>query len=753
MTFSTSPRVRAVLHRATAVALGCALAGTANAQTGSTNAEAAAKVDDIIVTATRRAERNVDVPISVSSLAGQKLDVINSSGQDIRFLSGRVPSLNIESSFGRTFPRFYIRGLGNTDFSADAAQPVSIVLDNVALESPFLKAFPVFDLDNIEVLKGPQGTLFGRNTPAGVVKMTSKRPTADFEAYASGSWATYNTVNGQAAIGGPITDKLRVRLSGQLQRRDDWVHNDYDATIHEHNFEGYRDLAARFQIEYQDGPFDALLNVHGRTLRGSARVFRGSTIEPGTDHFVPGFDDKHVYQDGHNPQRLDTLGANGQLSYAFDGLGTLFSVTGYEFGKLFSRGDIDGGAIYDFGGVPSETVGTARFPVETGGYERPEEFTEELRFASEKFGQLSFQSGLYYFNQNLDDGGKGSGSWNTDGSFNQGSTAHLDNRTFAVFGSAEYTPTDQLLLRGGVRWSHDHKHSVLYDSLPDISTTEVVGRASGSKVSWDGSATYKITPDMSVYARAASGYLGTSIKNDTTSNTFTVAKPQTTTAYEAGIKGQGPRNIFTYAADVYYSNTKNIQLTAIGGASNVTRLLNAKKAEGYGVEAEMTAKPMANLDVTAGGSYNFTKLKDSSLAIGIPTYPVTVTDPVGTVNGAAVAFIDGNRLPQAPRWIANFTIDYRIPLGETTELFAFTDWAYRSKVNFFLYEAKEFTGRPTFEGGLRAGYRDKAKKFEVAAFARNITNQIRAVGAIDFDDLTSFINEPRIIGGEFRVDF
>ncbi len=229
------------------------------------------------------------------------------------------------------------------------------MLDNVALESPFLKAFPIFDLENVEVLKGPQGTLFGRNTPAGVVKMTSKRPTDHFEAYATGSWGTYNTVNSQVAIGGPLTDKLRVRLSGQLQRRDDWVHNDFAGTMYEKDLDGYRDLAGRFQIEYEDGPFDALVNVHGRSLRGSARVFRGSIIKAGTSDFVDDFKASHVYQDGHNPQSLDTWGLNSQLSYTFDGVGTLYSVTGYEKGKLFSRGDIDGGAIYDFGGVPSDT--------------------------------------------------------------------------------------------------------------------------------------------------------------------------------------------------------------------------------------------------------------------------------------------------------------------------------------------------------------------------------------------------------------
>ncbi|PZU61052.1 MAG: TonB-dependent receptor [Sphingobium sp.] len=735
-------RSAVALRLASAMAIVLSTQGVALAQDASADAAAANDGGELIVTATRRAERAIDVPVAVSSLTGEKLDVLNSSGQDIRFLSGRVPSLLAESSFGRTFPRFYIRGLGNTDFSADAAQPVSVVYDNIALESPFLKSSPAFDLENVEVLKGPQGTLFGRNTPAGVIKLTSKRPTEDFDAHANVSWGTYNTVNSEVAVGAPLTEKLRFRLAGMVQRRDDWVKNDYAATRYERAFEGYQDLAGRAQVEYEDGPLDILVNVHARSLKGSARMFRGNAIEKGTNHFVDGFDVEHAAQNGHNPQTLESWGTNTQISYDFDGVGTLFSVTGWERAKVFSRGDIDGGY-----------PGVVPFQVETGGYNSPKEFTQELRFASEKFGNVSFQAGGYYFNQNLENGGPGSGSWTVDGTFVQGSTAHLDNETYALFGSVEYTPVDALILRGGLRWSHDKKTSVLVPGADiDDLTDAVIGKVSGSKWSWDGSATYKFTPNMSIYARAASGYLGAAIKNDVTAGVSTIARPQTTTSYEIGFKGEQP-GLFSFAVDGYYYDTKNIQLTAVGGGSNVTRLLNARKATGYGVEAELTATPVENLALTLGGSYNHTELKDADLFVAPCGGGCTVTDPLVTVGSTTLASIDGNSLPQAPRWIANATLRYAVPLGNDNELFAYTDWAYRSKVNFFLYESIEFTGRSSLEGGLRLGYRDIGKGWEVAAFARNITNQIRAVSAIDFNNLTAMVNEPRIIGGEFKINF
>jgi iron complex outermembrane receptor protein len=162
----------------------------------------ATTLDTITVTATRRAENAQQVPIAVSAIDGEKLDVIRSGADDIRFLAARVPSLNIESSFGRVFPRFYLRGLGNTDFDLNASQPVSLVYDDVVLENVTLKGFPVFDIDRIEVLRGPQGTLFGRNTPAGLVKFDSVRPDFETSGYGRVSYGRFDTVNAEAAVGG-----------------------------------------------------------------------------------------------------------------------------------------------------------------------------------------------------------------------------------------------------------------------------------------------------------------------------------------------------------------------------------------------------------------------------------------------------------------------------------------------------------------------------------------------------------------------
>lgn len=252
-----------------------------------------------------------------------------------------MPSLNLESSFGRAFPRAYIRGYGNTDFRLNASQPVSLVYDDVVQENAILKGFPVFDIERIEVLRGPQGTLFGRNTPAGVIKFDSVRPQKRFEGYGSLSYGRFNTVNAEGAVNVPIAPDWAARVSLLAQRRDDWVTNSYDAGPTQ-DLEGYRDIAWRGQLLFEPhARFSALLNLHARNLDGTARLFRANIIEPGSDRFAASYDRGSVSIDGRNEQTLDTFGSNLRLRWDL-GPVAVHSITGYESLDTYSRGDIDG---------------------------------------------------------------------------------------------------------------------------------------------------------------------------------------------------------------------------------------------------------------------------------------------------------------------------------------------------------------------------------------------------------------------------
>jgi iron complex outermembrane receptor protein len=175
----------------------------------------------VIVTATRREEKLNDVPESVSVLSDHDLEVLGDAGDHIKQLAFKTPSLQIESSNGRAFPRFYIRGYGNTDYHGFASQPVGLVYEDIVQENAALKGFLIFDQADVEVLRGPQGTLFGRNSPAGVVKLESASPVlGETSGPFSLSDGTYNSGVFQGVANIPINDELGIRASAQGQRRD-----------------------------------------------------------------------------------------------------------------------------------------------------------------------------------------------------------------------------------------------------------------------------------------------------------------------------------------------------------------------------------------------------------------------------------------------------------------------------------------------------------------------------------------------------
>src|SRR5690349_7185573 len=313
-------------------------------------------VEEITVTAQKREESIQEVPLAVTALDSEDIETFSAGGADVKFLSARVPSLVLESSFGRAFPRFYIRGLGNTDFDLNASQPVSMVVDEVVLENPVVKGMPLFDLERTEVLRGPQGTLFGRNTPAGIVKFDTKKPSDDFSADVRASYGTFNTVDAKVAIGGPITDTLSGRASLLYQSQDDWVDNTFTG---ENDALGGHDTGAyRFQLLWAPtDDFSALVNVHGWTVDGTARIFRANILKPGTNELVSGFEQDEVAQDGINEQHIDSMGGVLKLDWELGGW-TLTSVTGYETLEMYSRADIDGG----FGAVFAPPFGPGLIP-------------------------------------------------------------------------------------------------------------------------------------------------------------------------------------------------------------------------------------------------------------------------------------------------------------------------------------------------------------------------------------------------------
>jgi iron complex outermembrane receptor protein len=723
-------------------------------------------IEVIEVTARKRTENVKDVPISVSALTPKKLEVLGSSGMDVRALSAKVPSLLIESSFGRTFPRFYIRGLGNTDFDLLASQPVSLIYDDVVLENALTKGMPMFDLERVEVLRGPQGTLFGRNTTAGIIKVQSKKPTQDFDATVSASYGSYNSTDLRLAVGGGLTDTLSARVAFLQQDRDDWIDNKAPGFEQKDQLGGYGETAGRIQLLWEpNDEFSALFNYHFRDADADARVFRANIIKPGTNDLVDDFDREVVYHDAasRNNQTIEMNGSSLKLEYDF-GTHTLTSVTGYESAEMFSVGDIDGGygaaylvpedatpaeisAIMGPGFIPFTSETGARMPDHS-------QITQELRLSSNDLGQFDYQVGFFYFNEDLTINNL---SFNTLGGGDQDGIAiqNMETTAWAIFASVDVELSEKTNITAGIRYSDDERiwDGTLVQSpfgAPSFSENATVD---DSQVSGDVSVNYRMTDETNLYARLAKGYRAPSIQGRSLlfSESHTTAESELVTSIETGFKSTLLENTARIDGSVFYFVVDDQQLTAVGGSGNVASLLNADKAVGYGFELD--SEFWANDDLVFGASlsYNHTELQDDTISVAGCGGGCTITDPL---NSEGRVIIDGNSLPQSPEWIGNLNARWTKEIGNG-ELYVYTDWSYRSEVSFFLYESKEFTGDPIIEGGLRVGYEwsTGGSEYEVAAYARNILDEEKLTGAIDFNNLTGYVNEPRFFGVEFKANF
>jgi iron complex outermembrane recepter protein len=718
-------------------------------------------LEEITVTAQKREENIQEVPLSVTSFNADQLLPLAEGGADVKFLSARVPSLLLESSFGRAFPRFYIRGLGNTDFDLNASQPVSMVVDEIVLENPIVKGMPIFDLQRVEVLRGPQGTLFGRNTPAGIVKFDTVKPSQDFDGYARVSYGTYNNVDFQGAVGGRLSDTVSARISGLFQSQSDWIDNTF--TKKENALGGQQTWAGRLQLLWKPTEkFNALVNFHGWDLDGTARIFRANILKKGTNELVDDFAQDKVAQDGLNQQKIKAYGGSLKFDYDF-GPATLTSVTGYEaLNDMYSRGDIDGG----YGAVfaPPYGPGLIPFPSESAdGLPNLDQFTQELRLASHnKDGAWDWLLGFYYFDESLK---ADTFSYNSlaPGNPQDGYAFQTQDATsWALFASLDYRPSDRWALKGGLRYTTDQKDFAAERpdptfQLPTVRPIEVSTDA--DLVTWDASVTYKATDSVNLYSRVGTGFRAPSIQGrilfcadfegglNPATNCVSVAHEEKITSGEIGLKTEIAQKL-RLNLDTYLYQVDGQQIVAVGGQYNTATLLNADKTNGYGFEADLNWAPTARWLFTLGTSYNHTEIDDPNLAVSPCGGGCTVTNPI--VGG--LARVDGNPLPHAPKWIFSGLVDYRQLLSNKSLFTASVDWYYHSQKSFFLYESKEFVA-DAFELGARLGYTLPGGRFEIAAFGRNLLDEVIVQNGIDFDNLTGMTNEPRMIGVELVAKF
>lgn len=732
-------------------------------------------LEEVIVTATKRAESIQDVPLSIATLSGEDLQTMFAGGEDVLALSGRVPGLYAESSNGRSAPRFYLRGLGNIDFDLAASQPVSVIMDEVVMENVVLKSFPIFDMEQVEVIRGPQGTLFGRNTTAGIVKFNSRRPSHETSGYAYGSYGTYSTRNVEAAVGGSLVpDVLAGRMSVIYRGRDNWIDNGFKK---EKNAMGeFTELAGRVQLLWTPTEnFSALFLAQARDLEGTSSIFRANVFDTGSNKLNQNYDRDTVYYDGgdNNPQAYDGSGYTLNLEWGLENM-TLTSITSYQQGDGFSRGDIDGGVVdfsgtadipsgitFDpaapvFGGTALTFPGTITVPSVTQDGADTDQFTQELRLASDTSSAFSWQAGFFYFNSSLEVETDSFASLGFGGPPQNTIIKHT-NDAWAVFGQGSYDVTDQFTLSAGLRYTDDKRDFKVLQygqlwldiGIPPVDPIDV----SADKVSWDVTADYAINESSNIYARVASGFRAQSIQGrDVAFLEFpTVADPETILSYEIGYKADLVEDRLRLNTSVFYYNVDDMQLSIIGGAANNNQVINANKGTAKGFEVDLQWLISDELMATFGAAYNNTKIKDEGLSV-VPCGS-TLCEAYQWRDENGQVSIDGNPFPRTPKTNYTFTLRYGTPVSDDGELFIYTDWVYYGDIQMALYYTPEFQTAAQYEGGLKIGYRNTTNNWEMALFGRNITDEHNVKGFVDFSNNTGFVNEPAIWGIEGTYNF
>jgi iron complex outermembrane recepter protein len=737
---------------ALAVAFGSLYGNPAIAQSSETVSQNI--LDEIIITAQKREQSLQDVPAAVSAIPGEFVRDYLGSSENIRALAARVPSLNIESSNGRVAPRFYIRGLGNIDFDVNANQPVGMVFDEIFLENNVLRSLPLFDIQQVEVLKGPQGSLFGRNTNAGLIKIDSVKPTFEPGGYVSAGYGARDTVSTEFAASGPVAESVAARLSLKYQRRSDWIDNTVNGVGDD--FGQFSEWAYRLQflLEPSDS-FTGLVKFHGFHMNGSQpQLFYANGVEQGKEGLRRNFDETVASHDGAPEcvalgipacagMSLDHFGMAANLKWDLD-MFTLTSITGYDTVHNFQSTDVDGGVLdFNIGALGSSGF----FSVATGdGLDDHYQFTQEFRLSTET-DRTFFQAGLYVFKEKYD-------VKNRDFLAQYKDIVSQDTDSYALFGQLEYSFTDRFAVTAGLRYTSDEKNLEVKPGPTSPSPPDSIA-VDDAYVSGDLAFTFDASDDWSLYGRFAKASRGpvTLGRFGFTSS----ADTETSDSVEFGFKSNlmGGRARWNSAVYAYVNN--DMQLTATGGVANVNQLLNIDKVNGRGVETELEMLLWDNLLLVANASYNHTEIDDPGLGDDLcgAAPSCTPLDPVigsymGPFGPVTVVGIDGNPLPRTPEWIYNLILQYSIPVTNG-EFYVNTDWNYRGESNLFLQESVEFTADARVLGGLRIGYRSEG--LDVALVGRNVTNELTVDGGINFNNLTVFINEPAYWGIEMRYDF
>lgn len=664
---------KTTIHAVAGISLIALATGTASAETSATSVEAEASaavqedasassagtrqggLDVIVVTAQKQSENLQDVPISVTALTGEALE--NQQVGNIAELSNSIPNVQINTFANSPDTAvFTIRGIGVNDADPYVGTTVSVVVDGVVVGVNTAALLTLFDIDRVEILRGPQGTLFGANTTGGVVNVVTKQPTGEFGVDLQLVAGNYGQIETNAAVNFPITDNLAGKVSVLYNRNNGHFRNYLDG-----GRLGKRDIASfRGYLKYENGPYDATLIGEHVSSRNDSQT--GILIaEPGDLFYTPGqtTNDFDFYrgQSNDQPNSNDRDSNSITLTQNLEsGLGQITAITNYrEYDQLLYSDD---DAVTDV-------------LLQTRRDTKHHQFSQELRTLAEIGDNVRLILGGFYFEQayTLAQDGRLDGFMPGLG---QPQTQDQDNWSISGFAQSYWDITPELTLQAGIRYSHEETEAVsttantfndsgvatFDDPIIPGSLIVASGKESWNNVGYKVGLDYQVRDGILLY-----GYYAHGFKSGGFTGRIAIAQdigpfaPEKLDTIEMGVKADLFDRLLRMNLSGFYNFYNDMQVVqniTFPNGSNSASITNAGKAKTGGFELELTAAPLEGLSLSGSLAYLYAKYKE---------YDTQGLDSTGTLVPISFA---GNRLINAPKWSASFGFNWELPVANGT---------------------------------------------------------------------------------------
>lgn len=697
-------------------------AGLAHAQSvnKSADTDSAAATDEIIVTAQKRSESVQDVPLAVSAVGGAALDRLGVSSP--LQLGATVPNFNLQTNSGVTY--IYLRGVGNNFLGLGIDSNVAYHANGVYVARPRAQVASYFDVDRIEVVRGPQGDLYGRNATGGSINVISRKPTQEVSANGSLTLGNYNLVQGEFGVGGAvIPDKLAVRAAGFFVDRGGYGRNEATGK----DIDTRKEEAARLTMEFtptENFTFELIADYfHANDSFGVVHQ-AGSGI-PGALTYAEAIGNhpstiRNVVSGVDPSRRIRAWGIQGTATLDLTDSISLKSISAYRKSRFTAL---------------DELIGTNPSQGSISQLEAQHQFSEEVQLLASG-DHWDFILGGYLFTEKVDGFIHIPLFFAPGAQFDQRGSG--DTKAYAAFAHGSWEFIDRVKLILGARYSHEKRTSTGLFTAPFV---PIPSGGSKSFNSFTPKATLQFEPtkDLSIYAGVSKGFK---------SGGFTIGvpgpgtDPETLLSYEVGVKAQMLDRRLTANLAAFWYDYKDLVVTRIVGAATIDE--NAAKAKIKGFEAEIAARPIDNLRI------------DASLGLLDATYDSYSTpDPLNP--GAGSVSLAGNRLPGSSKYTARIGAQYDVPMGDKGKVSLSGDVMFSGDMYFDPYEHKA-AYQPSYEIYNASLTYDSGRWWSFSIWGRNlanktiISNQLISADFWGFPRLT-YLRDPRTYGATIKANF